>query len=207
VVQYSQAVSDLMNRREFLEEIAGISALVPGLAVLTDCPEAFAQQLHARARAAPKLQTLKPRDDAIVTRIADILLPATDTVGASAVGVNRFIDLLLSEAMLEVDRKRFLDGLGEINARCQSLYGTAFPSARTEQQEALVRVLDAQLPLRNPTLPEAAALAKEPLTAERGFGWLKGLVVLGYFTSEPVARELLKAAPIVPGRYDGCVPV
>jgi hypothetical protein len=44
------------------------------------------------------------------------------------------------------------------------------------------------------------------MTAEAGFALLKRLAVLGYFTSEPVAKQLLEA-PIIPGRYDGCVQV
>jgi len=196
-----------MNRRQFLEEIAGIAALVPGLALLPGSyPEAFAQAVHARAKATPGLRTLTPLEDATVSRIADLLLPETDTVGATSVGVDRFIDVLLTESMLAVDRQRFLEGLAAIDARSQSLYGVAFKSARGEQQQSLVRALDSQLPVRSPTPAEAAQLAKEPVTAERGFALLKGLVVLGYFTSEPVAKELIKA-PIIPGRYDGCVPV
>jgi hypothetical protein len=42
------------------------------------------------------------------------------------------------------------------------------------------------------------------MNAERGYELLKRLVVFAYFTSEPVARELINA-PIIPGRYDGCV--
>jgi len=53
---------------------------------------------------------------------------------------------------------------------------------------------------------EAAALAREPMSAERAFWMLKHLAVFAYFTSETVAKDLIKA-PIIPGRYDGCVPV
>jgi hypothetical protein len=196
-----------MDRREFLEAIAGISALVPGLSLLPGSyQQAFAQGLHARAKAAANLRTLSPQQDATVTCIAEILLPQTDTVGATAAGVNRFIDLLLTESMLEAYRDRFLEGLAAINARSQFLYGAPFISVRKQEQESLMRALDVHLPEPHPTPAEAAALAKEPITAEGGFALLKQLAVLAYFTSEPVAKELIKA-PIIPGRYDGCVSV
>jgi len=196
-----------MHRREFLESIAGLSALVPGLSLLTGLEqEAFARALHAKSNASATLRTLNPAQDATVTCIADILLPQTDTVGATAVGVNRFIDLLLTESMLAEDRDRFLEGLAQINVRSWSLYGAPLVSVRREDQESLMRALDSQLPLRKPTLAEAAMLAKEPMTAERGFALLKRLVVFAYFTSEPVAKGLTNA-PIIPGRYDGCVTV
>lgn len=196
-----------MDRRQFLEAIAGISSIVPALALLpaTD-PGAFAATLHARAQSTGALRTLNPAQDATLDAIAEMLLPQSDTVGARAAGVNRFIDLLLSESMLEADRERFLEGLAAIDARSQSLYGAALVAARRPDQEALIGALDAQLPLNALTAAERAALERQPMTAERGYATLKQLVVFAYFTSEPVAKGLIDA-PVIPGRYDGCVQV
>ena len=187
-----------MDRREFLEAIAGISALGPTLV--------FAQELHARAQAAVSLRTLNPVQDAAVTCIADLLLPETDSVGASSVGVNRFIDLLLTESLPQAQGERFLAGLAAIDARSQALYGAPFATARRPQQESLLRLLDVHARSQNPAPAESAARAGESVSAEDGFASLKRLVVFAYFTSEPVAKGLINA-PIIPGRYDGCVPV
>ena len=192
--------SPLVDRREFLESIAGLSALLPGLSL----QQAFAQDVHARARGFAAPRTLNAAQDATVTVIAEILLPKTETVGATDVGVNRFIDLLLTESMLPADRDRFLTGLTAIEARSKSLYGAPVGRARHEDRLALVRLLDAQLPPRAPGRIEQAALDKQPVTAERGYALLKQFTVFAYFTSEPVARGLINA-PIIPGRYDGCV--
>ena len=195
-----------MDRREFLESIAGISALLPGLSLLPLQEQAFAAALHARAGAAAGLRTLSREQDAAVSCIAEILLPRTDTVGATDVGVNRFIDLLLSESMRERERGRFLEGLAAIDARCRSLYGAPVASARGSDQEALIYALDQQLPARPASRSEQATLDQQPLSAERGYELLKHLVVFAYFTSEPVAKDLINA-PIIPGRYDGCVSI
>jgi hypothetical protein len=189
-----------VDRREFLESIAGLSALLPGLSL----QQAFAAAVHARARGASALRTLSAAQDAAVSCIAEILLPRTETVGAADVGVNRFIDLLLTESMLERDRDRFLAGLAAIDARSRSLHGAPVASARRQDQEALIRSLDQALPARAPTRAERAALDRQPVTAERGYELLKRLVIFAYFTSEPVAKDLINA-PIIPGRYDGCV--
>jgi len=189
-----------VDRREFLESIAGISALLPGLSL----QQAFADALHARAQAATALRTLSAAQDAALSCIAEILLPRTETVGAAEVGVNRFIDLLLTESMLERDRDRFLAGLAAIDARSRSVHGAPVASARKQDQEALIRSLDQALPARSPTRAEQAALDQQPVTAERGYELLKRLVIFAYFTSEPVAKDLINA-PIIPGRYDGCV--
>jgi hypothetical protein len=193
-----------VDRREFLESIAGISALLPGLSLLPLQQQAFAEAVHARAQAATGLRTLGAAQDAAVSCIAEILLPETETVGATQVGVSRFIDLLLGESMLERDRDRFLEGLAAIEARSRSLCGAPVAAASREDQQALIRSLDEQLPARPPTRAEQAALDQQPVTAERGYQMLKGLVVFAYFTSEPVAKDLINA-PIIPGRYDGCV--
>jgi len=191
-----------VDRRQFLEQVAGLSAAVPGLALLPGI-EALAQQVHARARTATGLRSLDVTQDAIVTRIADILLPQTDTLGASAVGVNRFIDLLLTESMRDAPRQRFLAGLAAIDARCRERHGAAFAAASGPQQEALVREFDQHLPAPSTSPAELAARERAPMTAETGYAQLKALTVLGYFTSEPVTR--LMNAPVIPGRFDGCV--
>jgi hypothetical protein len=196
-----------MQRREFLEAIAGISASVAEFSLLP-LPDrvALAQGVHARAKEAPGLRTLNREQGALVTSIAEALLPRTETVGATDVGVTRFIDLLLTESMLERDRDRFFAGLAAIDAKSRSLHGAAFLSIHREEQQSLLAELDSHLPPPNPTPAEAAALAREPMSAERAFWMLKRLAVFAYFTSETVTRELIKA-PIIPGRYDGCVPV
>jgi gluconate 2-dehydrogenase gamma chain len=189
-----------VDRREFLESIAGLSALLPGLSL----EQAFAQGVHARAAGAVAPRTLSAAQDATVTAVAEILLPQTETVGATQVGVNRFIDLLLTESMLPTERDRFLEGLAAIDARSRALCGAPLASARHEDQLALIRALDEQLPPRGPTKAEQALLDRQPVSAERGYALLKQLAVFAYFTSEPVAKGLINA-PIIPGRYDGCV--
>ena len=109
--------------------------------------------------------------------------------------------------MLPAQRDRFLEGLAAINARSRERYGAALPSAKPAEQEALVLALDEQIPRRKPTPAEARVLAQQPVSAERGYAVLKALVLFGYFTAEPVAKVLLISAPIIPGRYDGCIPV
>jgi len=195
-----------VDRREFLGSIAGISALLPGLSLLSLQQPSFAAALHARAAAADGLRSLDPEQGAAVTCIAEMLLPQTDTVGATQVGVTRFIDLLLTDSMLEHGRGRFFEGLAAIEARSRSLSGAPIASARREDQEALIRSLDEQLPEHTPTRAEQALLDRQPMTAERGYALLKQLVVFAYFTSEPVAKDLIND-PIIPGRYDGCVSV
>jgi hypothetical protein len=189
-----------VDRRQFLESIAGLSALLPGLTL----EQAFAQQAHARAQTIQAPRTLSAAQDACLTAVAEIILPRSETVGASEVGVSRFIDLLLTESLLPADRDRFLAGLDAIDARSRSQFGAPVARARQADRLTLIGALDAALPPRDPTKAEQAALEKQPMNAERGYALVKRLVVFAYFTSEPVAKGLINA-PIIPGRYDGCV--
>ncbi len=196
-----------MQRREFLATLGRLSAGASALALL---PAGFsclrAQALHEHAAQPGALRTLSAAQHALLARMADLLLPATDSVGALDVGVDRFIDLLLSEAMLESARTRFLDGLEALEARSRSAHGAPFVALSAAEQAGFIAALDVHWPPANLTHAEQEAQARAPMTAERGFEQLKYLVVFGYFTSEPVMKDLLDD-PLIPGRYDGCVPV
>jgi len=152
----------LMDRREFLEAIAGISALVPGLSLLPgSSQQAFAQGCMRALRRGKLTNT---ESAAGCHRDLHCGAPvAADGYGrGDRRGVNRFIDLLLTESMLEAYRDRFLEGLAAINARSQLLYGAPFISVRKEEQESLMRALDVHCPSRIRHPPRPRRLPKSP---------------------------------------------
>lgn len=63
--------------------------------------------------------------------IAEIIIPTTDTPGASVANVNRFIDALVGESYLPKGRDRFLSGLDDINVRCEETFGADAPYEET----------------------------------------------------------------------------
>lgn len=142
-------------------------------------------------------QTLTAEQNQMVDTIAEIIIPTTDTPGASAANVNRFIDALVGESYLPEDRDRFLSGLDDVNARCEKRYGASFVDCTSEQQLALVGALDSET-------FGADAPAPDPENPPF-FRMLKELVVVGYYTSEIGATEELKTN-VVPGYHDGDVP-
>lgn len=142
-------------------------------------------------------QTLTAEQNQMVDTIAEIIIPATDTPGASAANVNRFIDALVGEGYLPEDRDHFLTGLDDVNARCEETYGAPFVDCASEQQLALVGELDDET---------FGADAPEPNSENPPFfRMLKELVIVGYYTSEVGATQELKTNA-VPGYYDGDVP-
>ena len=128
---------------------------------------------------------------ALVRAVADTIIPRTDTPSATDVGVHQFVNVIVSEYAADDDRTAFLAGLDAIDARARSgstaSFGSLAPDARGKVIEAL----------------ETGARDAEPA---RSYWRLKGLVVHGYFTSEPVMKNVLKTV-VMPGRFEGAAPV
>jgi hypothetical protein len=190
-----------MRRREVLQWIgaaAGVAALAgisPGRLF------AIGRELHERGASATRgpqeRRVLDEHQDRTVTAIAEHIIPATDTPGAREAKVNEFIDLLLAEWLDEDERRGFLRGLANVDARSLNLFGTVFVQGTDSQQVAILSGLDAEL----------TALREARLdTGEHFFAAMKWLTLYGYYTSEIGQTQELEAS-IIPGRYDGCGPV
>lgn len=184
-----------MNRREALLALGGV-------AVLADPLFAAGRSLRAQMGGGGALQVLDPHQNATVVTIAELIIPATDTPGATAAKVNEFIDLALDAWFDADERKRFLDGLADVDARSRKLFAKDFTASTPEQQTQILTVLDAEVAeFRD---GEKQGYTVEATTSQRFFRAMKRLTLVGYYTSEVGATEELHN-PIIPGRYDGCV--
>src|SRR6059058_2746058 len=109
----------------------------------------------------------------LVATIAEHILPETDTPGARAVGVHRFIDAMLADSFADEERRHFLAGLSDVDARAQRSWGCAFLRCATHEQRAVLDELDREA--------FAAALDRG---APPFFRTMKELTLVGYYTSE-----------------------
>jgi hypothetical protein len=135
----------------------------------------------------------------MVSLMADIIIPRTDTPGAADAGVPDFIVMMMQECYPDKDQQEFHDGLAAFDQFCHKQYGGSFLELSPEKQLEAVTALDKEV-LSKPSSEED----KE----DHDFGFyrkLKELTLLGFFTSEPGATETLRYVQ-VPGRYEGCVP-
>jgi hypothetical protein len=184
-----------MNRRDALLALGGV-------AVLTDPLFAAGRSLRARMGGGGGLQVLDPHQNDTVVTIAEMIIPATDTPGATAAKVNEFIDLALGEWFDTAERTRFLGGLAEVDTRSRKLFAKDFTASTPEQQAQILTVLDAELAeLRD---GEKQGYTVEATTSQRFFRAMKRLTLVGYYTSEVGQNDELHN-PIIPGSYDGCV--
>ena len=170
-----------IDRREAIRRaaiLAGV-ALSPGLVAFV-----------AGAQSAPAKTHFTATQAAVAGAAADRILPRTDTPGALDVGVPAFLDRFYGEFMTDDERRLFIAGLDAIEAAAKTAHDGSFANLASAQQDAVLR---------------AVASAQQAQTPSP-FGLIRSLTILGYFSSERVAKDVLNYDP-VPGRYDGCMPL
>ena len=126
---------------------------------------------------------------AIVRRIADILIPTTDTPGALDAGVPEYINMVARDIMKPEDQESFKEGFSQFAKACQSANGKSFVNCTAEEQLSFLQKLEKE-----------AASADSPSFIEA----MKNMTYRGFFTSEAGMTEVLNFDP-VPGNYDGCI--
>jgi len=138
---------------------------------------------------------------AIVSAVAEIMIPRTDTPGAIDVGVPGFIDLMLKDVYTQKDRERYLAGAAEFDAAAQGEQGKKFVTLESAQQVAHVRKF------HDAAVVEESRLHRPHAHLQRPFILMtKELTLLGFFTSQVGATQVLQYVA-VPGSYHACVPL
>ena len=182
---------DSITRRRALEQVAMLLGGAISAPTLAGVLSARTRRAWATSpQWAPR--TLSPAQLELVATVAEHIIPQTDTPGARAAGVHRFVDTLLTDHYPVTERDRFLAGLAGLDARAQSAQGRTFAQCAPEQRVALLTAMDAQ--------------AYGPSREEDGwfFRRMKELTLVGYYTSEIGAMQELHPSPF--GTYRGDMP-
>ena len=145
-------------------------------------------------------QTLDGGQDALVTVIAELIIPETDTPGAKAARVNVFIDRMLTDWYKADERAHFLAGLATVDAKAQDAYGKPFLDLTPEEQTELLSAMEEE----SIAWSEALALGEADPEKPPFFTTIKQLTLVGYYTSEIGGSQELRDMPI--GQYRGDVP-
>lgn len=172
-----------ISRREAIRRaalLAGV-AIAPGWLAIVD-----------RTAVSAQAGALSAEQRALVGAMADRILPRTDTPGASDVGVPAFIDLLYGQFMTTAEQERLRTGLQAVEAASLSAHNTGFTALAGDRQDDLLRSI--------------ARTEEAADTPDGFFRFFRSAVILGYFSSEEVGRNVLHYDPI-PGRYESCVPL
>ena len=169
----------MISRRDALKKMAAggaAAASVFWVDALASAAEQHAEHYHAAAAAAtgpwaPKV--LSADQNATVIALAEIIIPETDTPGATKANVNQFVDYVLVNATT-ADRQKFLGSLAWLDGHVNETHGATFVKAAPDAQLAVV-----------------TALSTQPAGSPGGdfFRAIKSLTVTGYYTSEIGMRE------------------
>ena len=124
--------------------------------------------------------------EALLAEIADIIIPTTNTPGAKAAGVEKFIVRVMRDCYKKEDQDKFYAGVAKLNADSQTNFGKGFVGLDLAQKNEMVKL--------------------STTTDKPFFQRMKELTVTGYFTSEIGATKALAYLPI-PGKFEGCIPL
>ena len=191
-----------MNRRELLRYTAyltGVAVTGPvASALLSGCKR---DEAVAAGEATYSPSFLTDDEYEYITKLADTMIPTTDTPGALDVGAPEMVDKMVGDVYSEEDRDKFRKGLAELMKRTDPA-DTDNGFRTLGSDEALVYLQDQDLHYKNPdtdwdNVPELEASGRSV------YFDLKSQIVGAWFNSEAIGTEVLAYLP-VPGEYIPC---
>jgi hypothetical protein len=177
----------MMTRRQ---AIRGAASVVGGTIAATQFTAFMSRAAFAADEGSPP-QFFDENRFALVERIVDLMIPETDTPGATAAGVHYFIDLMLDEWASADRQRRFRNGVDGLAARL-SPGDRDFLAVSTDEQLVRLKALD-----------KAAFTENGDGDFFREF---KRLALFGYYSSEAGATVELQYEALTPD-YKACVPI
>ncbi|AUD04589.1 gluconate 2-dehydrogenase subunit 3 family protein [Spirosoma pollinicola] len=168
-----------MNRREALSRVSlmlGGTLSAPTLLAF----DRWSQTTPENRKTGASILNEEQRE--VIARVAELIIPKTDTPGAIDAGVPAFIEVMLRDGYTKSVQDVFLTGLG-------NLAGKGLLTASPDQQTTLLKQL------------EANALANAKAGTVSFWQLIKELTVWGYFTSEAGIKSSLDYQPI-PGKFE-----
>jgi len=207
----SRSSSSLFSRRELIR-----AALFASAAQILGPTFSFSQAVSSGLTAAARGEDgseflsganwkptfLNEHQNATLTTLSDVIIPATDTPGAKEALVNRYLDLLLSVQPQEF-QSRFVDALAWVDSESQKELGKDFLHLAAENQEWLLHQW--AFARENSHWTERNNRHGEPQdVSQQNFELLKTLVATAYYESEIGQKELGWDGEMTHGPYLGC---
>lgn len=191
-----------MNRREAIER----TALILGYAVTGPALVGVLGGCKANPELNFKPEFFTEVQGALIATVSEIIIPRTDTPGAKDVGVPMFIDQMLKNVYPKEGQDAFVKNLTDFDNGANEAFGKNFVDCNEEEQLVYFKKHhDIAVQASSNGLSggwwNAGVKTSKPFILE-----LKELTLLGFFTSEVGATQVLQYKQ-VPGPYKGCVPL
>jgi hypothetical protein len=178
-----------MERRELLKKIAILTgaAVVGGEFLLTGC----------KNNSTPAIHLFSEAEISLLDEIAETIIPATDTPGAKAAELGKFMDIMVKDCYTVAEQKSFKEGLQSINTFSVKQTQKPFLENGAADKEKVLIALEKEAKKFNQEKKEG--------TPAHYYTMMKQLTLWGFFTSKTGMTETLRHNP-VPGEYKGDVP-
>ncbi|MBC54321.1 MAG: Twin-arginine translocation pathway signal [Gammaproteobacteria bacterium] len=176
-----------MNRRELLQMIMSATgyAMIGSPVLLSACAGSTGYRSAA----------FSDSDQALLSDIAETIIPRTTTPGAKDADVAPFMSKIVDDCYSDAEQTVFHQGLAAFREQCRARFGLDYAELTEAQRTGFVNEQD----------QAARAYPRSPGSPAHYFVMIKQLTLFAYFTSEIVQTQVLRLVP-VPGRYDGCYP-
>lgn len=198
-----------MNRREILR----YTAYATGFAI--SAPLASVLLTGCKADAEMMAPDFKPGffNDAeyeYIVKMADTMLPKTDTPGAVEVGVPQMIDRAVGDVYSEEDQEKTRKGLQALMKKMDAANPGGFSKLDADKALAYLQEQDLQYKTAAPEttmsgedVPQEEMVESDEVSAKSAYFSLKSAIIGMYFQTEEVATTMLAYDP-VPGEYIPC---
>lgn len=146
---------------------------------------------------------------ALLSAIADTLVPKTDTGGAIEAGVPQAFEGLLSNWAKPQTKRLLLAAIDNIEVQTQKAKGKGFADLTATDKTAWLTEIDAEGLKMNPVAPKLTglyAILAGPAYMNPGYAKLKSLLVTLYYTSELALTEEMPYQH-TPGKFQPSIPV
>lgn len=130
-----------------------------------------------------------PDHQLLLSSVADTIIPAGNSIGAIAVGVDKFLLKLIDDCHTPEMQDKIKSTLTSLEAQAQTQFKKSFPACDQKEREQLLNVV-----------------GNDGATGGEIIKLLKSETIRGFTTSREVLVDYYKYKT-VPGHYYGCVDV
>jgi hypothetical protein len=209
-----------LNRRDALQRVTfilgGAVSFATATAIMSGCKSSTDNATGIDGQIGSFV--LKPDQKSLLSQLAEVIIPKTDTPGATEAKVADFIEVMMNDCYTKEQQDHFYKGFELAEAEAKKL-GGSFSSLDASKKIEVMKILKNASELESKANDEKAkqidtesGLVKENLKKKDEkevpvpfFKLLKELTVFGYFSSEIGAKSNLNYVA-VPGKFQGCIP-
>lgn len=174
-----------MDRREVLK----LSGAILGYTIVGGTAAAVLSGCKSDLNAKPAdLDLFDQSTYDLIVDVTERIIPKTDTPGAKDANVVSYLHSRLKHFATEEDRASMLDGLKTFDSMADTKFGKPYNHLPEGEKNEILNAMQ-----------EEASKSDAHI-----FNQLKQETVVGFFTSEVGATQVLRHDPI-PGAYNGCI--